>query len=124
MWIKQLPEDYSTKSSSCYREVFLWQSGNVFVMDNHKSALWCWLQSCNPRKSYNFMHIDRHYDLLDNLTNEEIGLLKTNPHIGFNDFSSLKKQDGKFKVFRWDNYNICGLFASSTMVSYKYFTYS
>ena len=47
-----------------------WQNGNVYVMDNHRDAAWCWLQQCNLRDRYNFMHVDQHYDLLDTYYSE------------------------------------------------------
>lgn len=56
-FIKELPIDYFARPSFCYNDVFLWQGDNVFVMDNHKSALWCWMQMCSPDEKYNFMHI-------------------------------------------------------------------
>ena len=64
MWIKPLPDGYCDMASFCFNNVFLWQSEKVFVMDNHMAALWGWLQVCNPQEKYNFMHIDRHYDML------------------------------------------------------------
>ncbi len=108
MWIKNLPPDYINMPSHCYHDVFLWQSDKVFVMDNHKSALWCWLQACNPQKSYNFMHIDRHYDMQDSFFDEDLLPVKENSHLSFEDYSELKRKDGKFQVFRWDNYIIAG----------------
>lgn len=103
MWLKSLPEDYYNRRSSIYDEVFLWHSDNVFVMDNHKSALWCWLRACDPKKSYNFMHIDCHYDLLDNFKDKDIAAIADNP-ISFDEFSNLKDDAGKHKVIRCDNY--------------------
>ena len=104
MWIIKLPADYYEKMSFCYGNVFLWQSGKVFVMDNHMAALWCWLQTCDPNKKYNFMHIDRHYDMLECFYDEDLEPVRNNPHISFNEFIHLKRKDGKCVVFRWDNY--------------------
>lgn len=41
---------------------FLWQENNVYVMDNHLVAGWCWLHECSSSKNYNFLHIDQHTD--------------------------------------------------------------
>lgn len=41
---------------------FLWRDGNCFVMDNHRCAVWCWLQSIDRSQKYNILHIDRHLD--------------------------------------------------------------
>jgi len=44
---------------------FLWQSDSLYVMDNHRLALWCWWQYLDNNPGYiNFVHIDRHYDAL------------------------------------------------------------
>jgi len=111
MWIKELPPDYFNHVSYCYNDVFLWQSGNVYVMDNHRSAAWCWLQACNPEQEYNFMHIDRHYDLLDCFEDCDLQPLLSNSKIPFEYFCNLRRSDGDFRVFRWDNY----IMASSMM---------
>ena len=108
MWIKTLPGDYSRRTSFCFNNVFLWREGNVFVMDNHMGALWGWLQSCNPRRIYNFMHIDMHYDMLDCFYEEDLVAIKENPKLSFDDFISLKRHDGQCNVFRWDNYIMAG----------------
>ncbi|NQT73572.1 MAG: UPF0489 family protein [Chloroflexi bacterium] len=42
---------------------FLWCSGKLYVMDNHRLALWCWWQHLDDEpRGWNFLHIDRHYD--------------------------------------------------------------
>lgn len=43
---------------------FLGRSENCFVMDNHRCALWCWLQSIDLSQKYNVLQIDRHLDAL------------------------------------------------------------
>lgn len=42
---------------------FLYQENNVYVMDNHLGAGWCWLNELESSKSYNFIHLDHHTDL-------------------------------------------------------------
>lgn len=44
---------------------FLWHCNRLYVMDNHRLALWCWWQHLknNPYR-WDFLHIDRHYDAL------------------------------------------------------------
>lgn len=108
MWIKQLPADYRNQSSFCYKNVFLWQKDNVFVMDNHMAALWCWQQICAPNKSYNFMHIDRHYDLLDCFKDEDLEPYKNNPQMSFEEYDNQIRAGKPFKVLRWDNYIMAG----------------
>ena len=42
----------------------LWKCGRLYVMDNHRLALWCWWQHIREARQWNFVHIDRHYDTL------------------------------------------------------------
>jgi hypothetical protein len=41
---------------------FLWRCGRVYVMDNHRAAMWCWLRHIDPIKPHSLLHIDRHFD--------------------------------------------------------------
>lgn len=43
---------------------FLWQSGNVYIMDNHRAAMWCWLQEVASDENVLLLHIDEHFDAL------------------------------------------------------------
>lgn len=36
----------------------------LYVMDNHRLALWCWWQHLNESERWSYLHIDRHYDAL------------------------------------------------------------
>lgn len=104
MWIRQLPSNYKELSSSFSNSLMLWQNEKVYVMDNHLSAAWCWLQSCNSKEEYNFMHIDRHYDLLSPLS-EDLQPLRDNPRMPYDEFKNLKSSNAyKTDAFRCDNY--------------------
>jgi hypothetical protein len=50
--------------SGCYDQNFLWRSGSVYIMDNHRAALWCWMQHIKAQMVHSIFHIDRHYDTL------------------------------------------------------------
>ena len=50
--------------SSALNVNVVWKSGSVYVMDNHRVALWCWLQHLADAPRWNLLHIDRHYDCL------------------------------------------------------------
>ncbi|PWJ97107.1 hypothetical protein BC749_108258 [Flavobacterium araucananum] len=100
--------------SGAYDLNLLCNQGKVYIMDNHLAASWCWLQKVDVNKQYNFLHIDRHYDLLNsqldwwiealenqniditNLTIEElISLRYSHENMPTND---------TYPIFRWDNY--------------------
>ncbi|MFP9097729.1 UPF0489 family protein [Flavobacterium sp. RHBU_24] len=63
MWIVEKPEVLGESGSVATN--FLYKSGKVYVMDNHRCASWCWLQEIDTDKEYNYLHIDRHYDLCE-----------------------------------------------------------
>jgi hypothetical protein len=90
MWIKQMPSNYYEQPSSFSGSVMLWKNEKIYVMDNHLSAIWCWLQSCDPKAEYNFMHIDMHYDLLSSLM-KDIQPLRDNPYMSYDKFKNLKR---------------------------------
>ncbi len=35
-----------------FQQNFLWKAGNVYVMDNHRSAAWCWAREVDASKGY------------------------------------------------------------------------
>jgi hypothetical protein len=103
-WIKKLPKDYWMHPSYCYDDVMLWQNGKVYVMDNHRDAAWCWLQQCKDEEQYNFMHIDKHYDMGDFYYDEDLIPIKENRNMNYQTYANLIRKDGEFKTIRWDNY--------------------
>jgi hypothetical protein len=48
--------------SGTVNQNFLWYGQNIYIMDNHRAALWCWLQHLNPDDRVHLLHIDQHYD--------------------------------------------------------------
>ena len=47
-------------ASGVYNRNFPWRSGTVYVMDNHRAAMWCWLQHVDPGQAHSLFHMDRH----------------------------------------------------------------
>lgn len=54
MWLKELPPYYLHKRSGMINLNGLWNDGNIYVMDNHRAAAWCWLHSCDKTAKYTF----------------------------------------------------------------------
>src|SRR5260370_30427902 len=76
------------KPSAFATDNFLWKHDNVYVMDNHRAALWCWLREIDLRKPHSLFHIDRHYDTVPSET-----LIKHLPStwdMGINDYLNLR----------------------------------
>jgi hypothetical protein len=42
----------------------LWHHDRLYIMDNHRLALWCWWQRLAESIHWHYLHIDRHYDSL------------------------------------------------------------
>ena len=114
MWIKSFNGNLSTKSGT-YDANFLFKEDKFYVMDNHLSATWCWLQELDLKKKYNYFHIDRHYDLLDNkpdfrqyLSTRKIDLTS----LDFEEYLKLPDEElgmmptnnRPYPLFRFDNY--------------------
>lgn len=108
MWIRHLPADYYKQQSDFDNLVFLWKTNNVYVMDNHLAAAWCWMQECNTDTRYNFLHIDRHNDLGTNTPFDIYRHIKDNQHLSIDEYTNLSwTNEGNgisLKAFRWDNY--------------------
>lgn len=87
--------------SASSQDNFLWQEKNIFVMDNHRLALWCWFQMMQKGKRYNLFHIDAHPDM-----NESA--LKYFNHdlwsLSLDDYRNAWQDDINMPLFRWDNY--------------------
>ena len=110
MWIKLKPEVLGESNSINVN--FLYKKDNIYVMDNHLSAAWCWLQEIDIEKRYDFIHIDRHYDLInrpeitkENISDKNIDITK----LTFEEYINLvqeteEKLNFVVKLFRWDNY--------------------
>ena len=104
-WIKSMPEDYYNFHCGCYNDLMLWNNDKVYVMDNHRDAAWCWMQICRKNEKFNFMHIDRHYDMCECFSNEDLKPIIINPNMTFEDYSNLMRiTRPDFKLFRWDNF--------------------
>lgn len=79
----------------------LYNKGNIFVMDNHRLALWCWFQKINKNQRYNLFHIDAHPDMSESA-------LKDFNHdlwsLSLLDYRTAWQPDINSPLFRWDNY--------------------
>jgi len=95
--------------SGAFNQNFIWKKGNVWIMDNHRAALWCWLQNLKADEEVGLLHIDQHYDTLWD------GMDAWMNSIGSQSIDGMSIQDylnltfappnsSPSPVFRWDNY--------------------
>jgi hypothetical protein len=94
--------------SGAFRQNFLWRKENVYVMDNHRAALWCWLQHIDPKLPHSLLHIDQHYDALMSRLETWLAHLPENWDLGIDEYLSrtVKHRDipEPLPLFGWDNY--------------------
>ena len=81
---------------------FLWRKNNVYIMDNHRAALWCWFRHLHPNEKINYLHVDRHYDTLQSYINDWVSVCPDLWSIGIKEYLSFKHSDTP--LFTWDNY--------------------
>jgi hypothetical protein len=95
--------------SGPFNQNFLFQKDNIYVMDNHRAAMWCWLNFYNSNiKDVGIFHLDRHSDALQSNLNSWVLQASGSNHVNtMNIHSYLSATDQAFpesKLFRWDNY--------------------
>lgn len=91
-----------------HKQKLLLHDGPVYLMDNHQTALWCWLKEISLDQQYNLLHIDRHYDCLPVNDSIEIALNGRKIHqLSISDYLCLNHNYGHdcvAPVFRYDDY--------------------
>lgn len=105
MWLIEPQLNIKESKSGIDNLNLLMQQDNIFVMDNHLAAGWCWLHILKQDVSYNFYHIDQHFDLCDNAPREIIEPINHLP-ITLSDYCRLSYSSHltTLKAFTWDNY--------------------
>lgn len=94
-------------SSSAVVQNFLWRTDNIYIMDNHRAALWCWLQHMSSESQYSVFHIDAHYDCARTVREGDIAKLPNLACIDFQDYLDISEVGligGNVPLIRWDNY--------------------
>lgn len=105
-WIKE-PIDIRNKETGMYNVNFIYKQGNVFIMDNHLAAAYCWLWELDKKEKLNFFHIDQHPDLWKNTSFESYAKIKDSIWISLHEFLSmsyLKLGGRKEQSFNYANY--------------------
>ena len=87
--------------STASNDNVLIEDKNVFIMDNHRLALWCWFQKMKKGSRYNLLHIDAHPDLSESALPYFKHDLWT---MSLDDYRNTWQADINAPLFRWDNY--------------------
>lgn len=104
--IKAIPGNLLERESGRETLNFLLKYSNVYVMDNHLAAGWCWLQELNIGDTCCFFHVDQHQDLCDGGPIEQYNFISENPHLSLEEYTAPEYdiKYGTIKVVRWDTY--------------------
>ncbi|WGS84460.1 hypothetical protein [Methylomonas sp. UP202] len=97
------------RHSGALNQNFLYQSSNIYVMDNHRAALWCWLNFYkDDLKDVGVFHLDRHSDAERSNLPSWVSQATSPIHVSSMDIQSyldaVDKECPPTKLFRWDNY--------------------
>jgi len=95
--------------SLSFDQNFLWNSGNIYIMDNHRAAAWCWSDSGLYSKKHSVIHIDQHYDSLRPCDIPSLQQWPCLSNLSFDEYSETLSAaepitGPPFPVVRWDNF--------------------
>lgn len=95
-------------SSYAINQNFVWRRDNVYIMDNHRAALWCWLQHLPPGQVCELMHIDWHTDTLNSAMEEWLAASPDVRNVSLDEYLAATypapRTGEPWTLFRWDNY--------------------
>lgn len=116
------------RSSYCFTTNLLYKKDNIFLMNNHRMAAWCWSQNITMRKNYTFIHIDKHYDTSSNQLSKWIETINNGINcLSLEEYNNIQYQHDqyeRFPVFKWDNYiPIFHHFYSRNIIEYIFYTH-
>jgi hypothetical protein len=122
--------EFKGQNVSWFKDLnLLCQERNIYVMDNHVAALWCWVQEIETNEKYNILHVDAHYDTMASRIDTWIKYLPDNiKELNIHDYLAVKFYDDDFidgnEIMRWDNYfPIFDRLYKANINSYHFFTH-
>ncbi|MBI3831973.1 MAG: hypothetical protein HY291_20800 [Planctomycetes bacterium] len=93
------------KLTGPFKTNLLWRDGPFYIMDNHRAALWCWLQHFKPGAHYNLYHVDAHYDTMGFEEPWQAAMPKDIGALSIEDYLRVPMPGKKGEqLFRYDNY--------------------
>lgn len=92
---------------------FLWRHKSIYIMDNHRAALWCWFQNIQKDKKYNLFHIDRHYDTLYSNIDIWTSNIPNLWEIGIQDYLEFRYKHNKQEGYLFSYQNYLSIFLHS-----------
>lgn len=93
--------------SGAINQNLLWRDGSIYLMDNHRAALWCWQQEIDLyEQRHSILHIDRHTDCLSANLAQHIAAMPDLHGLSVGDYlaACVSLHGDNPPLFRWDNY--------------------
>lgn len=90
-----------------YEQNLLWREKNIYIMDNHRAAAWCWAQHVKPEEKYSIFHIDYHTDLLQSRLGDWVEASPLIESLSVEEYLDQKwRMDDMHDIplFSWENY--------------------
>lgn len=127
--MEKLIDNNPKKGSFCFETNILYRKENIYLMDNHRMAAWCWANHIDDNKKYTIIHIDKHFDTLGNQIDLWTNSIKSGlKELSFQEYNNIEYQKNKFekyKVFSWDNYiPIFHHYYSNLVKEYVFYTHN
>lgn len=82
---------------------YLSRQRNIFIMDNHLAAFWCWAKVLDPLQNYSLLHIDRHHDLSPAHVQRGFQQYKKTNFRTISIQKALELKVNNFQMLQWDN---------------------
>lgn len=103
MEIKHIPLIQKSLSTDI-SDNFFYQYDNIYLMDNHRLALWAWIREIDLGKKYNLIHIDAHPDMSKAAINDYQNKNLKIENMSLDEYRTIEQDQFKVPLFRWDNY--------------------
>ena len=111
--------------SGTIEQNLLWKDklNNIYIMDNHRAALWCWMQEIEVDKNIKYFHLDRHYDCRNGDLENWISLCPDLGSLSIHDYLNLMDSH-EYVLFKYDNYGAIFLEKYKNIIEHSlFFTY-
>jgi len=127
--MEKLIDKYPRDGSFCFDTDILYKKDNIYLMDNHRMAAWCWANHIDENEKYTIIHIDKHFDTLGNQITEWTNPIKNGlKNLSLDEYDKIEYQKNeyeRYKIFRFDNYiPIFHHYYSNLITDYVFYTHN
>jgi len=99
--MEKLIDKYPRSGSFCFDNDIFYKRENVYLMDNHPMAAWCWANHIDEKETYTIIHIDKHFDTLGNQLKEWTNPIKKGlKFLSLDEYDNIEYQKDEFQRFK------------------------